>query len=449
MKLLHYRWFKSFLQKLLYTVIFLCSMTGIPAETYLGGIWKNSLTIESIHNELTHRIDSHAVFQINSFADIFTLSSDISVYETFPNDGLLQPKVSVDSFKVEFYPRDFMTVSFGKYVYHLGQSEFFNPLYTFYQPDAAALFTGDIESLHHPELLTQLSLYTHNFSLNVTFSPFLPAYRPFPADSAWFPKINIKDIPDDFSNIGELTLGKIEYCNIESSKSSIGDEYSIQLEVSGVLPYLDWTLFWYSGWNRTFPLYQNIEIKKPIGDLIYDINLSPVYEKIDSFGISLSTVLSRTRFYFDALLTPESTFSTSSYSITGLKTKILTESAKNIRYTAGVSVDIYEFNMFIQAEHASTHIFEAEEKRIISPPFSHTLSGMIYISNNSRSIALNTISILSLHDFSLLLYPSVSLELSQEFSAGISTPFFFGRTTSEFGQYQNNRAVSITCTIRF
>lgn len=437
--------YSSFFLKLSCFFILISSVSSISADTYFGGIWRNSFTLESEQKDLTHRIDTHVIFQLYSFSDLFTLSSDISISEAFPNDEIIEPNISIDSFKIEFYPRDFMTITFGKYVYQLGQSEFFNPLITFSQINYLSLISGDIASVYNPEFLLQGSIYGESLSFTVSYAPFRPTFQELPTDNPWFPK---RSMPSQIEFFGTRYLHNIRYDEISFAPPKLED-YSVQASLSGFFRQFDWTVLWNYGWDRSFP--QSSKLTFNPGTYTFDIIIDTKIEKVHSAGLALSGTSGRIRFFCDMLYIHNKTHRTSAFHLLNNLNNIkqLEVTSKTLSVSTGISADIPEINSFFQVEYFDNFLLDKQQYQIELPPFHSILAVYLQTYNDKRTLSLDNLLLISLDSVSFLYYPRLALQFSQEFSIYASFALFQGKENTDFGQYAGKNLIKISCTLKF
>ena len=439
-------------------IVFVVSTSPLYSETIVGGSVSSEYYLESTETSFSQSISVSGDLLVSSYSDMITFSANVHVNEQMLVDDsgfehahitpeLLLESLSLSSFSLEFYPLNQLTISIGKFPSRYGQSEIINPLLVFSQIDYAALLKGDLEDSQLFPFLLKTSLYSESLSLDLLIAPYIPEYSSFPVNSPWFP---MKDFPEqlDMGGAGLKDLDGISYQD-EVFIDGKENPFSLQLGLSGVSGSSDYSLFGFYGWNSDYPLTTILSFDTDT----YSVALKPNYQKVFSLGAAFSSSYDRVRLFSDVLYTPHKLFSSnwftfhSPYSVVTLQQKLI--AADSIAYTLGGSIDIPEWYSFIQIEYYDLYIMDQEAKNIPEQRFSQLFSTIVRFTEPKGVVSANLLSLYSVADASSALFIALQAEFSQEFVCEVTVPFFFGKPSSDFGQYKDHCVLTFSCKLNF
>lgn len=436
----------------------ICLSSSLFGETVVGGSVTSEYYLESIDPTFSQTVSISGDVIVSSYSDMVTLSINMHIndqvlvaesgfeYSEITPEQLIKA-LSLTTFSLEFYPLNNVTISIGKFPSHYGQSEIINPLLVFSQTNYAALLKGNLEDSQSFPFLIKTSYYTNALTLDLLIAPYIPEYKAFPVSSPWFPK---KNFPKhlDMGVAGIKTLDEIAYGDgifFEGEK----DPLSLQLGLSGLIGASDITVFGFYGWNSQYPITSILSFDSAT----YSVELLPNYQKVFSLGAALATTYDRVRLFSDMLYTPQKLYSSNWYTFRNPYAAVTLEQnlipADAFSYTIGGSIDIPEWYTFIQMEFYDVFIVDKDEKNIPDQAFSQLLSTMIRLSNTKGKSTLNILSLHSFADSSSALFVALKTEFSQEFVVEVTVPIFLGEPSSDFGQYKDFFALSLSCQLHF
>ncbi len=449
---------RFFLLRCMVTSILICLSLPLFGETVVGGSITSEYYLEAIDPSFSQSFSLSGDLIVSSYSDMFTLSANMHINEQMlvTESGfehaeitpeLLMKALSFTSFSLEFYPLNHLTISIGKTPSHYGQSEIINPLLVFSQTNYAALLKGNLKNSQVFPFLVKTSLYIDSLTLDLLIAPYIPEYKSFPVSSPWFPK---KNFPKhlDMGAAGIKSLDEIAYGN-ETFFNGEKDPFSLQLGLSALLGPSDITVFGFYGWNSEYPLTSTLSFDTAT----YSIALKPNYQKVFSLGAALSSSHDRFRFFSDMLYTPQKLYSSNwftfhnPYAAVTLEQNLIT--ADSFSYTIGASIDIPEWYTFMQVEYYDVFIVDKDEKNIPEQAFSQLLSTMVSLSYPKGKSTINLLSLYSFADYSSALFVALKTEFSQEFIVEVTIPIFLGKPSSDFGQYKDFFALSLSCKLNF
>lgn len=358
-------------------------------------------------------------------------------------DGFSEVSIGLSRAQANLYPWEFLRLRFGAFSYRPGFGELVSPSSFFASQDIEALIENGGRGTTSQSLLGQVTLFAPIGFATLTVSSPFGTDTVLDPDSRWFPSASFPSmIPWPFPPY-ERTLRTIDLSETIGDESAVED-LSLGLEIGATLPYFDVSLTGYYG--KDSQTAYSAEVIFPSDDInVFDIGLQPVASKGFAVGIDAAVPIGPLRIWTDSAWYEKRAFSTNRLSLTTFETRV--DEAPAIETVNGASIELPRFGLTLLAEYRGVFALSSEES-LLSPFLSSVASGSLQF-RPLYTLRFDEVAAVSLKDSSMLFYTAVTFAPDDQLSFQLQAPFFFGSTTSEFGQFAGQYMVSWSANLKF
>lgn len=352
--------------------------------------------------------------------------------------------------QLDLYPTPWSLIRVGRFRHLPGTAEFFSPTNYFIRTDFEALLTGDQESYQLPTELLQGTAFFGDFFFRATVSPVRPEMVLPAVNSVWFPEKDLAAVPEEI-NLGPLlgvyTFRRVYYAEPPVAIPNI-DDVSTSFELGGNVAGVDFNYSFYDGWSHESLLQYEIALRS---GFVYDVILTPTYQRVQRVGASGAAALGSVRAWADVSLTLGTLLSTERLAGTAPIVVELQEVDLAER-VFGVSVELPGLNSYLVAEYKGSSLPGHEEEEVVLPYLYRAAGGRIgfYLSNYTFSPSLTTlVSLPKGSDPSSVFFLDFRYAPTQSLELALSRPIFYGKPTTDFGQYEDIKRLLFSVQARF
>jgi hypothetical protein len=372
----------------------------------------------------------------------FTLNGSVSV------DGLSgEITPSLQEFRLDLYPTDFMSLRMGVFSYLPGTSEFVSNTNFFARTDYEALLTGAVGESLIPNTMVQAGFYWNNSYLLLTVNPLRPEMVLPETDSPWFP---MRDVPESvtlqlFADDQTIVLDNLYYLDEDPTPYDLS-QISISPELGITIFGIDASVLYYHGTDNTSLVAANFIPYGLYDSDPYDIELIPVHRNVHVIGMNLATNISALRLWGDSAFTFNKSFLTNRVSFSNRNTPVV--ELPYLEYTAGASYEFSFINLSLFGELKHNHVF-TEEQFFVAQMLQSMAVGAVSVSVFDYALSFFVSAIYSLADGGVASVARITYAPVDELSVELLAPMFFGDVDSELGQFRDNFLVSAKVIWRF
>jgi hypothetical protein len=425
-------------------VLLIISATSLFSESYFGGESGTRVSMDMDTGDFQNSV-IEAEYSLAALLSVFSDNTSLSARLSFSGDiGQNNIDTSLDMIKAEFIPLPGTNFSFGRYNYSPGPAEFISPTDYFGRTNLEKLITGDLQQAVLPNDLIQIGIFYSDFYARVSAAPFRKELALPDVESPWFPD---KDIPQSLPWPFDGRSPKLVFQEPTPYTDTL-DSMCFSVEAGGTLPGIDFAFIYYNGWDYS-PMY-SANLSFPIDEPeIFKVEVYPEYRRISSFGLNAVSAVSSFRFWIDGAYTPEKLFQKTRLFAQDNNVSTGIYNADSLTLAAGGSWEPGVFGAVLLFEYYRIFIGEEDAAQVFEPLLHHFASMMVRASFFGYTLHPAIISLLSLTDNSIVVYPSVSYRPTEEFSLQLNIPLFFGEDDTELGQFRDNHTLSIEAKLRF
>lgn len=425
--------------------LILLAVPGAPAQVHVGGEAALSHSVwYAADDPHDWEIDSIGSFSpiVSVHDPLFSLFAEARISRS-RDAAELSP--TIREMKLEFYPLPSVVVTAGRYLYLPSPAEFLASSNYFERSDPTALLGGDREDASVPTDLFQTTVALASTYGRLTVAPFRPQPIVIPVESAWFPATGLpRKITIDIPGAPLVYERENIVYEFEEYAGTVS-EISAAVEFGGYLGGAELAVHGFSGYHPSPAM--TVGISQIRAGRYFDVILRPETGRTYALGATARVRSGAFHAWADASYSVSRLFSTGRVTI---DRRTGTDRAPSLQWTAGARWDSRWWgNPTLIGEYRRTHVFGEHQSVIRLPALSYAAAGAVFLQTDDRKWRSGLGGLFDAADESFVLFVDGTAAPSESLEFAVRAPFFFGDTTSFFGQYRDNRTVTTVVTVRF